>query len=125
MGAIFHDLTGLTKEELCSVCGRPPHPCDDPECVPPTKEIYRRLIHCLAENGFLRADRDAFAEAFYLLWLSSDRDEWDGKAVEHFDALMDKACSYGEAKNKMPNDLANRRTAASSPGVQRNEVERG
>lgn len=112
MGAIFHDLTGLTKEELCSVCGRPPHPCDDPECVPPTKEIYRRLIHCLAENGFLRADRDAFAEAFYLLWLSSDRDEWDGKAVEHFDALMDKACSYGEAKNKMPNAEVSERSAA-------------
>lgn len=41
---------------LCSVCGRPPHPIDDPECMPATRPIAEKLEWALQENERLRAD---------------------------------------------------------------------
>ena len=105
MGPTFYDMTGdwPKKDDLCSVCGRPSHPCDDPECMPWNKPLAERLQWALEERRKLQTERDEFAEAFYLLWISSDRDEWDGNAVKRFDALMDKAIAYEEARLKTPN----------------------
>lgn len=41
---------------LCSVCGRAPHPVDDPECMPATKPIAEKLAWALEEIERLRAD---------------------------------------------------------------------
>ena len=38
----------------------------------------------------LRAQVAELADAFTVIWVSDDRSAWDGKAVEHFDALMAK-----------------------------------
>ncbi len=40
---------------LCQICGRPPHPCDDPECIHPNKPLRERLDFVIAENARLRA----------------------------------------------------------------------
>ncbi len=59
-------LSALT-EVLCSVCGRPPHPCDDPECVPTTAPIAEKLRITIAmlevRNGLLREAHDAMRAA--------------------------------------------------------------
>ena len=34
------------NDELCSVCGRPPHVCDDPECVPVRDLAYVNCPIC-------------------------------------------------------------------------------
>lgn len=44
----------------------------------------------LEENHRLRQQVAELAEAFTVIWVSDDRSAWDGKAVEHFDALMAK-----------------------------------
>lgn len=41
----------------------------------------------------LRAQVSEIADAFTVIWISSDREEWDIKAVEHFDALLAKVNS--------------------------------
>ena len=48
-------LSALT-EVLCSVCGRPPHPCDDPECVQANKPIAEMNRFLITENARLRKD---------------------------------------------------------------------
>ena len=48
-------LSELT-EVLCSVCGRPPHPCDDPECVQANKPIAEMNRFLITENARLRKD---------------------------------------------------------------------
>lgn len=40
--------------KLCSVCGRPPHVVDDPQCMPATKEVVAQLDWALAEIARLR-----------------------------------------------------------------------
>ena len=39
---------------LCAVCGRPPHPCDDPECVPANAPLAEKARFLVAENEKLR-----------------------------------------------------------------------
>jgi len=41
--------------DLCCVCGRPPHPIDDPQCIHPNAPLAQRLAFVLAENERLRA----------------------------------------------------------------------
>ena len=48
-------LSALT-DVLCSVCGRPPHPCDDPECVQANKPIAEMNRFLITENARLRKD---------------------------------------------------------------------
>lgn len=38
----------------------------------------------------LKAQVAELADAFTAIWVSDDRAAWDGKAVEHFDALLEK-----------------------------------
>jgi hypothetical protein len=40
---------------LCSVCGRPSHPVDDPQCMPATKPIAEQLVWAFREIERLRA----------------------------------------------------------------------
>ena len=42
------------RGELCDTCGRPIHPCDDPECMPWNKPLAERLQWALEENSRLR-----------------------------------------------------------------------
>jgi hypothetical protein len=42
------------------------------------------------EIELLRAQMAELADAFTVIWVSDDRAAWDGKAVEHFDALLAK-----------------------------------
>lgn len=42
-------------DDLCAVCGRPPHAVDDPECMNPTKPIALQLAWALKEIALLRA----------------------------------------------------------------------
>lgn len=44
----------MPNDTRCSVCGRPPHPIDDPECMPATKPIAEQLAWALQEIGMLR-----------------------------------------------------------------------
>lgn len=64
---------------LCAVCGRPPHPCDDPECIPANKPIAEKLkkaIEMLEErNELLREAHDAMRAAEPLC---------DGEVTERF-----------------------------------------
>src|SRR3990167_2043968 len=51
--------TGFPEAEtlelmVCSICGRGPHPCDDPECVPANAPIVHRLEFVVKENENLR-----------------------------------------------------------------------
>ncbi len=70
--------SGLS-DVLCSVCGRPPHPYDDPECIPATAPIAEKLriaIEMLeARNGLLREAHDAMRAAEPLC---------DGEVTERF-----------------------------------------
>ena len=57
------------EDELCGVCGRPPHPCDDPECVAPTAPIAEKLrvamrtVSDLTEAlAAMEADRDMYRQ---------------------------------------------------------------
>ncbi len=43
---------------LCGVCGRPPHVCDDPECMPATKPIAEQLRWALGKIEVLRKDNE-------------------------------------------------------------------
>lgn len=54
---------------LCSVCGRPPHPIDDPECMPATKLIAEKLAWALQEIERLRV------EVKRLDWLDAQSNE--------------------------------------------------
>lgn len=86
MGPTFNDMTGVwpKNDDLCSVCGRPPHPCDDPECIPITAPIYKKLVHCLAEKGFIRADLERLRGVLVaILQTACDADEADPKALLH------------------------------------------
>ncbi len=78
------------RGDLCDICGRPPHVCDDPECVPANAPIAEQLTFVIAENARLRALVAELTDAFTVIWVSDDRAAWDGKAVEHFDALLVK-----------------------------------
>ena len=42
------------RGDLCDICGRPPHVCDDPECVPWNAPIAERERFLVAENIRLR-----------------------------------------------------------------------
>lgn len=48
-------LSALT-DVLCAVCGRPPHPCDDPDCVPANKPIAEMNRKLMEDNARLRKD---------------------------------------------------------------------
>ena len=49
--AFDHTFRKYPREvELCGVCGRPPHPCDDPECVPVTAPIAEKLRVTMRHN---------------------------------------------------------------------------
>ena len=65
--------------EFCSVCGRPPHVCDDPECIPTNKPIAEKLriaIEMLdTRNSLLREAHDAMRAAEPLC---------DGEVTERF-----------------------------------------
>jgi hypothetical protein len=71
-------MSALT-DVLCSVCGRQPHPYDDPECIPANKPIaekLRKAIEMLDErNGLLREAHDAMRAAEPLC---------DGEVTERF-----------------------------------------
>lgn len=54
------------------------------------KNDQKRAKYWKAEILALRAQADEIAEALTVIWLSDDRAAWDGKAVEHFDALLAK-----------------------------------
>ena len=43
-----------------------------------------------AEIESLRAQVAELSDAFTVIWVSDDHAAWDGKAVEHFDALLAK-----------------------------------
>lgn len=47
---------------LCSVRGRPPHPINDPECMPATKPIAQKLAWALQEINALRDANFMLAE---------------------------------------------------------------
>lgn len=46
----------MAEPVLCSVCGRPAHVIDDPECMPATKPIAEKLTWALQEIERLRVD---------------------------------------------------------------------
>lgn len=48
------NLNDVMRGELCAVCHRPPHVCDDPDCVPATAEIAERERYLIAKNDQLR-----------------------------------------------------------------------
>ena len=51
----------------------------------------------------LRAQVAELSDAFTVIWVSDDHAAWDGKAVEHFDALLAKV---GGSDTATPNDAA-------------------
>ena len=55
----------------------------------------------------LRAQVAELADAFTVIWVSDDRSAWDGKAVEHFDALMAKV-GAGKTATELHNVLIHR-----------------
>lgn len=73
---------------LCGVCGRPPHVCDDPECVPANAPLAEKVRFLMAENARLREQIAELSDAFTVVWVSDDHAAWDGKAVEKFNALV-------------------------------------
>ena len=38
----------------------------------------------------LRAQVEELSDAFTVLWVTANRDEWDGKAVEKFDDILER-----------------------------------
>lgn len=48
----------MNNDCLCCVCGRPPHPIDDPECLPETKPIAAKLEWALQELVRVRGELD-------------------------------------------------------------------
>jgi hypothetical protein len=42
-----------------------------------------------AEVERLRAQAIDLRSAFTAVWINADRSEWDGKAIQHFDSLME------------------------------------
>ena len=44
----------------------------------------------LEENHRLRQQVAELADAFTVIWVNDDHAAWDGKAVEHFNALLAK-----------------------------------
>ena len=47
----------------------------------------------------LRAQVAELADAFTVIWVSDDHAAWDGKSVEHFDALLAKVGARRTALN--------------------------
>ena len=45
-GSSIDGAASALDDELCSVCGRPPHVCDDPECVPVRDLAYVNCPIC-------------------------------------------------------------------------------
>jgi hypothetical protein len=52
--------------------------------------LAEELVKARDEIESLRAQVVELADAFAVIWVSDDRAAWDGKAVEHFDALLAK-----------------------------------
>jgi hypothetical protein len=44
----------MPKIEFCCICGRPPHVCDDPECVPANAPLAEKVRFLTAHNEKLR-----------------------------------------------------------------------
>ena len=42
-------MSACDQDEICAVCGRPPHPVDDPQCMPATKPVVDQLDWALGE----------------------------------------------------------------------------
>lgn len=80
----------------CAVCGRPPHPIDDPQCMPATKPVAEQLAWALREIEVLRPNRPVdvrlamrkAAHAFTDIWgnnqdrVAKSPDEWFSIGVE-------------------------------------------
>ena len=50
-GPVDVDVRG----DLCAICGRPPHVCDDPECVPASAPLAEKVRFLVAQNARYRA----------------------------------------------------------------------
>lgn len=80
------------------------------ESLAATKEI--ESLRAQVES--LRAQVAELSDAFTVIWVSDDHAAWDGKAVEHFDALLakvggsDTATSNAELRGAKPIGEASR-----------------
>ena len=104
------------RGDLCDVCGRPPHVCDDPECVPLNATIAERERFLVAENIRLRRQVwDAYVEVRYVLAGLAGVALRVAPNDEHMDSVIGRLAKLETALT--PNVEHNRRTADSSPGV--------
>lgn len=73
----------------CSICGRPPHPCDDPECVPATAPIAEKL------RVAMRTVSELQEEITRLRQITIER---SSESVKYKDAADEVSYLYDEAK---------------------------
>lgn len=88
-------MEGSQVTILCSVCGRPPHTIDDPECMPATKPIAEKLAWALAEIERLRiaSNRQIAQLTRELENVKAHADQWrdDGGRLDWLDAQSNEA----------------------------------
>ena len=60
------------------------------------KQLQQRNVDEKLEMEILRAQVAELLEAFTVVWVAADRSDWDAKAIEHFDALIENP--RGETK---------------------------
>ena len=100
------------RGELCDTCGRPIHPCDDPECMPWNKPLAERLQWALEENSRLRrcmlTAYDSWAEildsACETMEMAAMHDESSYKELKRLHAEMRGLMTpnEGRAKENLP-----------------------
>ena len=109
------------RGELCDTCGRPIHPCDDPECMPWNKPLAERLQWALEENSRLRrcmlTAYDSWAEildsACETMEMAAMHDESSYKELKRLHAEM-----RGLMTPNVQVQGASRALSRSSPGTQ-------